>query len=83
MTLSGTNTWPRPKLHCPVSACSPATETSPSILYGLYDVLSTVGAIYREMTVGEAGNQVLDVKIVGVTAEPFRAKPRRGWTSWA
>jgi transcriptional regulator GlxA family with amidase domain len=49
-----------------------ATETSPSILYGLYDVLSTVGAIYREMTVGEAGNQVLDVKIVGASGKPFR-----------
>ena len=49
-----------------------AAETSPSVLYGLFDVLSTVGAIYREMTVGEAGIQVLDVMIVGATAEPFR-----------
>lgn len=49
-----------------------SAETSPSVLYGLYDVLSTVGAIYREMTVGEAGNQLLDVKVVAATAEPFR-----------
>ncbi len=26
-----------------------AAETSPSVLYGLFDVLSTVGAIYPEM----------------------------------
>jgi transcriptional regulator GlxA family with amidase domain len=49
-----------------------ASETSPSVVYGLFDVLSTVGAIYREMTAGETGNHVLDVKIVGATAEPFR-----------
>ena len=49
-----------------------ASETSPSVVFGLFDVLSTVGAIYREMTTGETGNFVLDVKIVGATAEPFR-----------
>jgi transcriptional regulator GlxA family with amidase domain len=49
-----------------------AAETSPSILYGLFDVLSTVGAIYAEMTVGETGNMLLDVKVVGTTGEPFR-----------
>ena len=32
-----------------------AAETSPSVLYGLFDVLSTVGAIYPEMTTGEPG----------------------------
>ena len=47
-------------------------ETSPSVLYGLYDVLSTVGAIYREMTAGKTGNQLLDVQIVAATSDPFR-----------
>ena len=28
-------------------------ETSPSVLYGLYDVLYSVGAVYPDMTVGE------------------------------
>jgi transcriptional regulator GlxA family with amidase domain len=49
-----------------------AAATSPSVLYGLYDVLSTVGAIYPEMTSGEPGKAMLDVKVVATTAEPFR-----------
>ena len=49
-----------------------AAETSPSVLYGLFDVLSTVGAIYPEMTTGQPGKQLLEVKIVAATAEPFR-----------
>jgi transcriptional regulator GlxA family with amidase domain len=49
-----------------------AAETSPSVLYGLFDVLSTVGAIYPEMTTGEPGELLLDVKVVAATSEPFR-----------
>ncbi len=49
-----------------------SAETSPSVLYGLFDVLSTVGAIYPEMTTGQPGEQLLEVKIVAATAEPFR-----------
>ena len=49
-----------------------AAETSPSVLYGLFDVLSTVGAIYPEMTTGEPGEELLDVQVVAATAEPFR-----------
>ncbi len=49
-----------------------AAETSPSVLYGLFDVLSTVGAIYPEMTTGESGEQLLDVKVVAATSDPFR-----------
>ncbi len=30
-------------------------ETSPSVLYGIFDILSTVGAIYTEMTTVESG----------------------------
>ena len=47
-------------------------ETSPSVLYGLFDVLSTVGAIYPEMTTGAPGDQLLDVKVVATTSKPFR-----------
>ena len=47
-------------------------ETSPSVLYGLFDVLSSVGAAYPEMTTGEPGKHLLDVKVVAATAEPFR-----------
>lgn len=49
-----------------------SAETSPSVLYGLYDVLSTVGMIYPEMTAGESGKELLEVQIVAATAEPFR-----------
>jgi len=49
-----------------------SAETSPSVLYGLYDVLSTAGAIYGELTNGMTGDEVLDVRIVAATAEPFR-----------
>ena len=49
-----------------------AAETSPSVLYGLFDVLTTVGAIYPEMTTGESGEALLDVKVVAATGEPFR-----------
>lgn len=49
-----------------------AAETSPSVLYGLFDVLSTVGTIYPEMALGKPGQKLFDVKIVAATADPFR-----------
>ncbi len=49
-----------------------APETSPAILFGLYDVLVSVGAVYLDMTTGEAGEPLLDVTIVAAQAEPFR-----------
>jgi len=48
-----------------------APETSASVLYGLYDVLLSVGAVYPDMTVGTPGDALLDVFIVAATAEPF------------
>jgi len=49
-----------------------AEETSPSVLYGLFDVLSTAGAVYAELTSGNAGEKALDVRIVSANAGPFR-----------
>jgi len=49
-----------------------APETSPSVLYGLYDVLLSVGAVFPDMTTGEPGDALLDVSIVAATGEPFR-----------
>ncbi len=49
-----------------------APETSASVLYGLYDVLLSVGAVFPDMTVGSAGDALLDVFIVAATADPFR-----------
>lgn len=49
-----------------------APETSPSVLYGLYDVLLSVGAVFPDMTMGAPGEALLDVQIVAAEAEPFR-----------
>jgi transcriptional regulator GlxA family with amidase domain len=49
-----------------------APETSPSVLYGLYDVLLSVGAVYPDMTTGEPGEALLDVSIVTADGRPFR-----------
>jgi len=49
-----------------------AEESSSSVLYGLYDVLLSVGSMYPDMTTGEAGDALLDVFIVAATPEPFR-----------
>lgn len=48
-----------------------APETSGSVLYGLYDVLQSVGTMWPDMTVGEPGDALLQVSIVAATAEPF------------
>jgi len=49
-----------------------AAETSPSVLYSLYDVLSTTGIIYSELTTGDPGEPLLEVLIVAASARPFR-----------
>src|SRR4051794_26881550 len=59
-------------------------NTTPSVLFGLYDVLYSVGAVYPDMTVGEPGPEALDVRIVSRTGKPFRCigniliEPRNG-----
>jgi len=47
-------------------------EASPSVLYGLFDVLGSVGTAYSDMTTGVSGDELLEVKIVGASREPFR-----------
>jgi len=47
-------------------------ETSPSVLYGLYDVLLSVGAVYSDLTTGQPEECLLDVKIVADSDKPFR-----------
>jgi transcriptional regulator GlxA family with amidase domain len=49
-----------------------APETSAAILYGLYDVLGTVGAVFPDMTTGEPGDALLEVAIVAADRAPFR-----------
>ena len=52
----------------PLIALLAAHETSPSVLYGLYDVLYSVGAVYPDMTMGEPGPEALDVRIVAASS---------------
>lgn len=49
-----------------------APETSASVLYGLYDVLLSVGPMWPDMTAAGSAEALLDVSIVAATAEPFR-----------
>ena len=60
-------TSPRPRI-----AILAAQESSASVLYGLYDVLMSVGAMYPDMTMASAGDALLDVSIVAAGREPFR-----------
>ena len=48
-----------------------APETSASILYGLFDVLTTVGAIFPELVKGAPESALLDVRIVSADGRPF------------
>ena len=47
-------------------------ETSPGVLYGLYDILSTVGAAYSDMISGITDEELLDIKIVAKSKTPFK-----------
>jgi transcriptional regulator GlxA family with amidase domain len=58
--------------HRPIVALLVAPETSASVLYGLYDVLGTVGPMWPDMTAAEPGDALLDVRIVAASAEPLR-----------
>jgi len=49
-----------------------APETSASVLYGLYDVLTTVGPMWPDMTAAQPGDELLDVRIVAASGEPLR-----------
>lgn len=55
----------------PLIALLAAPETSASVLYGLYDVLVSAGAVYLDMTIGSPGTELLDVRIVAADGKPF------------
>ena len=56
----------------PKIALLAAPETTPSVLFGLYDVLASVGAGYADMTGRHVGEPLLDIPIVAADAQPFR-----------
>jgi transcriptional regulator GlxA family with amidase domain len=47
-------------------------ETSPSVLYGLFDVLTSAGSIIPEMLLGRPEHPMFEVRIVAASAVPFR-----------
>jgi transcriptional regulator GlxA family with amidase domain len=49
-----------------------APETSAAVLYGLYDVLLSVGVAWPDMTSASPGAALLDVQVVALSGEPFR-----------
>lgn len=46
-------------------------DTSPSTLFGLYDVLSSVGVAWENFITGSPGKPKFDVRIVAAKREPF------------
>ena len=59
----------------PVVALLAAPATAPAVLYGLLDVLLSVGAVYPELVGGTTGEPLLDVRIVSENLAPFRSIP--------
>ena len=55
----------------PSIALLASPETSAMVLYGLYDVLTTVGAIYPELVKGPPERELMDVSIVSADGRPF------------
>ncbi len=47
-------------------------ETSPALLYGLFDVLMSAGAIVPEILLGKPEHQLFEISIVAANAAPFR-----------
>jgi len=55
----------------PVIVLLAAPETSASVLYGLFDVLMSAGAVYADMVTGKPGSELLDVRIASADGRPF------------
>lgn len=55
----------------PVILLLASPETSASVLYGLYDVLTTVGAVFPDLVKGSPERELLEVKIASVDGRPF------------
>ena len=51
-----------------------APESSASVLYGLYDVLMSVGAVYPDMVAGTPGKELLNVRIISAEGKPFHCQ---------
>lgn len=56
----------------PLIALLAAPESTASVVYGLLDVLMSVGPVYPDMVGSSPGESLLDVRIVAATGEHFR-----------
>ena len=48
-----------------------APESSASVLYGMFDILQSAGAVYCDMIPGSPGDELLDIKIASADGNPF------------
>jgi len=55
----------------PLISLLAASETSASVLYGVYDILQSVGAAYPDMVAGTPGQEILNIQIASVDGKPF------------
>jgi len=55
----------------PVILLLASPETSASVLYGLYDVLTSVGAVFPDLVKGAPEQELLEVRIVSADGAPF------------
>lgn len=56
----------------PIILLYAAPNSSAAVLFGLYDVLYSVGAVYPDMIIGAPGSELLDVRIVSRDGKPLR-----------
>ncbi len=56
----------------PVVAILVGPTTSAAVLYGIFDVLQSVGSVYPDMVFGAPGGERLTVRIVSQDGKPFR-----------
>ena len=58
-------------------------DGTPAALFGLYEVLSSVGIVWPQMTGAAAGTARFDVRIVGLTEASFDCAMGMPWGYWA
>ncbi len=63
---------PRSTSKPPTIVLLAAENTSPSVLFGLFDVLYSVGSVYLDMTVGKPGPESMSVRIASRDGRPFK-----------
>jgi len=47
-------------------------ETSPLVLFGLREVFGAAGVVYPEVTSGQPGEPLFDIRVVAQSSDPFR-----------